>query len=51
MNEEDFKNDKRMSDIYYFNADLKFILKARMHLLRKTFKQKKQEARLHGNKY
>ena len=33
MNELDYKNDKRLTSVYYFNVDLKFILKARMHLL------------------
>mmetsp|Transcript_11474 Transcript_11474/g.15479 ORF Transcript_11474/g.15479 Transcript_11474/m.15479 type:complete len:151 (-) Transcript_11474:232-684(-) len=51
MNEKDFKNEKRLSDVYYFNVDLKFVLKARMHLLRKSFESKISEARLHGNKY
>jgi len=34
---EDIKNDKNKSHIYYFNVDLKFILKARMHLLNEEF--------------
>jgi len=38
--EEDFKNDKNKSHVYYFNVDLKFILKARMHLLSKAFDTK-----------
>ena len=37
MQEQEIKNDKAKSHIYYFNVDLKFILKARMHLLTKAF--------------
>ena len=48
---DDIKNDKSKSHIYYFNVDLKFILKARMHLLSSAFEQKLNEARKHGNKY
>ena len=34
---EDIKNDKNRTYLYYFNVDLKFILKARMHLLNEEF--------------
>jgi len=40
MKEQDYKNDKNKTDVYYFNVDLKFILKARMHLLAESFEQK-----------
>lgn len=44
MNELDYKNDKRLTSVYYFNVDLKFILKARMHLLTEQFDGKIKEA-------
>ena len=41
----DIKNDKPKSYVYYFNVDLKFILKARVHLLGKEFDNKIRDAR------
>ena len=44
MSECDYKNDqKNKSQVYYFNVDLKFILKARMHLLGEQFDKKIRE--------
>ena len=52
MNETDYKNDaKNKTDVYYFNVDLKFILKARMHLLAEQFENKIKEAQQYGHKY
>lgn len=48
---DDIKNESSNTDIYYFNVDLKFVLKARMHLLRKKFDDKIREARQYGHKY
>ena len=48
---EDIKNDKNRTYLYYFNVDLKFILKARMHLLNEEFNRQMDEARLNGHKY
>ena len=52
MSVEENKNTEAHTDVYYFNVDLKFVLKARMHRLRKTFEDKIEEdhATL-GNKY
>ena len=53
LTDMDFKNDKpnAKSSIYYFNVDLKFILKARMHLLGKAFDDKILKTRKDGHKY
>ena len=42
MSEGDYKNDakNKPTQVYYFNVDLKFILKARMHLLSEKFDKK-----------
>ena len=44
MNENDVKC-KHKADVYYFNVDIKFIIKARLHILREKF-----EEHVRGNK-
>lgn len=48
---EDIKNESNKSQVYYFNVDLKFIMKARFHLLTEEFNKQMDEARLNGHKY
>lgn len=38
LTESDYKN-KHKADVYYFNVDLKFIIKARLQKVRKEFEQ------------
>jgi hypothetical protein len=50
MKEEEYKN-KHKADVYYFNVDLKFIIKARLHRVRKEFEDHMKGNLKHGQKW
>ena len=50
MAESDYKN-KHKADVYYFNVDLKFIIKARLHRVRKEFEEHVKGNPKHGQKW
>ena len=50
MSEEDVKI-KHRADVYYFNVDIKFIIKARMHLLREKFEEHVRGNKQKGSKW
>jgi len=45
---ENVKISSNKAFLYYFNVDIKFILKARIHLLRKKFEEKVASAKQFG---
>ena len=47
MKEDDYKN-KHKADVYYFNVDLKFIIKARLQRVRKEFEEHVKGNLKHG---
>lgn len=47
MNEDDVKC-KHKADVYYFNVDIKFIIKARLHMLRQKFEENVMGSKQNG---
>jgi hypothetical protein len=50
MKDEDIKV-KHKADVYYFNVDIKFIIKARLFILKKRFEENVITYRQHGHAY